>query len=762
MLPFAFRPGRLLPLLVLLAFGTPAARAQSASLRGFVRDAGSGEALEGAAVVVRARDGRLGGAATDRDGYYFASRLAPGRYAVTVTYVGYTTARDSVELAPGEILTRSFELRTADVEGGEVTVEAERPGAADLGLAGLDVVRPADIERIPTPGVSPDLVAYLQAQPGVVSTGDRGGQLFVRGGTPTQNLVLVDGIPVYQPFHVLGFYSAFPAEIVSSADVYAGGFGAKYGGRISSVLDVQTRTGNNRRFEGNLAAGPFVVAAQAEGPLVPGKASFLLSDRESVIERVAPGLLGRELPYRFWDRFGKLAVNLSERTTVTATGLFTSDRGNLSDLAPGRDDADGGSEVVWKNQAYGARLLHLPAGVPFIAEVLGTFTRVENAFGPRAAPERESSLESFNVGGNVTYLWLDNEVEAGLAVRNVELRYDLGTRFAGIQSKTEYLTEGTAYLDAALPFGRSFALRPGVRGSAFRGKLTVEPRLRAFYRPGGAKARHQLTGAWGIYRQDLEGIADRRDAGDVFTAWVASGTGDAVPQAVHAIVGYGYRPAVGFRFEAEAYRKWLSNLLVPEFSSVPRFETRLQPATGDVVGADVKVEAIRGPLYGALSYGYSRVVYRAAGRGIPYWYGSDALEYSPPHDRRHQVTAVGQAEAFGFDLKVQWQLGTGLPFTRSAGFDAFVLLDTLVDLTQAPGAPRVLYGRPYDARLPVYHRLDVSIDRRFPVGRRARLTLQAGLTNAYDRRNLFYLDLFTLRRVDQLPLIPSLGLKIEA
>ena len=103
--------------------------------------------------------------------------------------------------------------------------------------------------------------------PGVVLMGDRGGQLFIRGGEPSQNLTLLDGMYVYQPFHILGFYSAFPSEIISQADVYAGGFGSKFTGRISSVIDVQSRNGDKRGFDASASLSPFTSSLRVEGPL---------------------------------------------------------------------------------------------------------------------------------------------------------------------------------------------------------------------------------------------------------------------------------------------------------------------------------------------------------------------------------------------------------------------------------------------------------------------------------------------------------------
>ena len=113
---------------------------------------------------------------------------------------------------------------------------------------------------------------------------------------------------------------------------------------------------------------------------------------------------------------------------------------------------------------------------------------------------------------------------------------------------------------------------------------------------------------------------------------------------------------------------------------------------------------------------------------------------------------------FGFDLSARWQFGSGLPYSRAVGFDGFILMDGAVDVTSAPGDLRVIYERPYNGELPTYHRLDLSLERTFEVGR-AELTGQVGVINAYNRSNLFYYDIFTLRRVDQLPIIPSFGLK---
>jgi hypothetical protein len=142
------------------------------------------------------------------------------------------------------------------------------------------------------------------------------------------------------------------------------------------------------------------------------------------------------------------------------------------------------------------------------------------------------------------------------------------------------------------------------------------------------------------------------------------------------------------------------------------------------------------------------------------WFGSAELDFRPPHDRRHQVNALLQAEIAGFNLSVRWNFGSGLPFNQVQGFDAFILMDGELDVAREGGSRRVIYDRPYGGVLPAYHRLDVSVERRISF-KGGLFTAQVGVLNTYDRTNLFSLDLFTLARTDQLPIVPVAGMEIE-
>jgi hypothetical protein len=154
----------------------------------------------------------------------------------------------------------------------------------------------------------------------------------------------------------------------------------------------------------------------------------------------------------------------------------------------------------------------------------------------------------------------------------------------------------------------------------------------------------------------------------------------------------------------------------------------------------------------------SSVRYRAKQESLVLWFGSETFRFRPAHDRRHQVNAVASARLGAFDVSLRWQFGSGLPYNRALGFDGFILLDSDIDVFETEGDRRVIYERPFNGILPTYHRLDVSVERTLVWGD-AELTLLASAINTYDRANVFYLDVFTLRRANQFPFVPSIGIK---
>lgn len=740
--------------MMLLLQGTAAG--QTISVRGFVTDADDGEALQGVNVVLDNSEGGFYGTVTDNDGIYTLSRVPPGRYLFQISFIGYETYVDTLLFRAGALRTINVEMSASDTELGEVLVEAEsRAGGAASVTAGLQSVKPEDIELVPAPDVSGDLATYLTTLPGVVSIGDRGGQLFIRGGEPSHNMVLIDGMYVHQPFHILGFYSAFPADIINRADVYAGGFGSQYNGRMSSVIDVYTRNGSKKQFGGSVSLAPFVSAATLEGPIVKDRMSILGSIRQSVIDEGAANYVSEDLPYDFGDAFIKVHTILNENQQLSFSWLDTNDSGVLGEEESVDRVLD---EIRWTNKAFGIRYLFLSGSRPFLGELLFSVSRMRSEVGPNESPVRTSQFNNFNYAVNFTNFIGRTEWKYGIFARAPSLRTELGGLFQDFELGIGRRHKIGLYLEPDVHINANLRARIGVVAMIFTGDESnnfFEPRARLVWDVGP----HEFSAAAGLHHQEVIGLNDRRDATNVFTAWVNAPSED-VTEATHFVAGYRYHPNQWFEVSSEAFYKFFDNIFIAEWTAFPRFTTRMQRASGRALGWDLRAEVRRSNFYGFLNYGLSSVEYDAKQASLALWYGTETLNFRPPHDRRHQLNLLLSTSVYGFDVSARWNFGSGLPFNEVVGFDGFTLLDGVQNLFTIPDDRRVIYERPYEGVLPAYHRLDISIDRKFTWDRLA-LTAQAGVINVYNRRNILSFDIFTLKRSDQLPIIPTLGLKVS-
>ena len=742
-------------LLGAVLLGTTRMAVAQVTVRGFVSIAASGQTLPGATVALADSAGTVVRVATDSNGLYQMSGLAQGQYLLQVSFVGFQTAVDTLELAAG-VQHHDVSLAEATGDLGEAIVTDRRPSGTGSVRAGFQRIRPSDIATVPSPDVTGDLATYLTTLPGVVTSGDQGGQLFIRGGEPAQNLTLLDGIALAQPFHLLGFYSAFPADLIASADFFAGSAPARYGGRLSSVLDVTARTGNLEQIEASASVSPLVVGALAEGPLARNRSSVLVSARRSVIDQGAAHLITDAPDFVFGDLLAKVTVVPNTTNRFTLTGLYSSDEGALGDSASVRPTA-----LRYTTSGGGLRYVSLPGRVPILVEVLVSLSESRSALRPLAAeaqsPTRTSRLTTFRTDVNLTYSADLADLRGGVFVHYSDTASELGGLFEGIPSNRLNAVDFGLYVEPEVAVGEGLRVTPGLRLTSVLkiGDVSLEPRLRAVFERG----LHRLTAAAGLYSQPLVGLNDRRDATSVFTAFTLAPRGRMMRSA-SLVGGYGVRPMPWLETSVEGYVTRLRDLSVGRWSAVPELTTHLVNADGTASGFDLRAEArTTSGFFASASLGWARVSYDASDDEYDLWYGAETLRYHPPHDRRVQASTVINVPVLGFDVAARWQFGSGTPFSRALGFDVYAPTIQGNDVYTQPGSPRVIYERPYTGRLPAYHRLDVTLQRAFPIGKTT-LTAQAGVINAYDRRNLFAFDVFTLQRVDQLPLLPTFSIRL--
>ncbi|GAA5520830.1 TonB-dependent receptor [Aliifodinibius salicampi] len=323
---------------------------QDATMQGIITRENTGEPMYGANVALRSlSDEDVLGTAADSDGFYRIGSIEPDTYAIQITYIGYKTYEDTLAFEAGENYTLNVALQPGDAELGEVVIE-QSTGAV-MRDEGSQRISPVDLGRIPSPALG-DLSTYIQTLQGVVALGDRGGQVFIRGGTPSQNLVLLDGAMIYRPSHIVGFFSPFPKNIISGVDFYAGGFGPRYNSRVSSVMDIQLRHGDRNNFAGSASISPFAGELFFEGPLKEGKASWMLSARNSLIERTSAGVYPiDDQPLKFGSQLLKVSFP-GQNDRCSAMIMHTYDRGRM--------DFEVDESIKWRNFALGGNCVVLP------------------------------------------------------------------------------------------------------------------------------------------------------------------------------------------------------------------------------------------------------------------------------------------------------------------------------------------------------------------------------------------------------------------
>ena len=738
-------------LLAAIVLGGPAAAQTDGIVRGVVTSAEDGEVLQGANVILTGVDSDIRRTAvTDANGFYEIRNVVPARYRVRTSYVGFATHRDTLDVS-AERRSYNVALSPTAQRLDEVRVEVERGGAQRQ--AGLQTVGAQDLDRIPTPGSGGDLASYLQTLPGVVAGGDRGGGFNIRGGKTSQNLFLVDNLPLVKPLHISNFYSSFPQGAVKGADVYAGGFGAEYMGKISAVVDVTLRKGNMQEYAGSASVSPFVSSARVEGPIEKGRQSFLAIVRRSTVEETGP-LLGRDVPLSFYDVTGRYSLQ-REGASCSLTGLRTHDKGRLSN--------ERNTELSWSNTAVGGRCLLFGTGLDHALKISAGYTRFENSAGRVDSAERTAGLQRgfFDLEQEREMSW--GTLQLGMRAQFTSYKFEVDQKFTFSQSGRPFGGALNAFGAVETELGEHFTFAPSL-GFQIHSRTfppTYEPRLRLTYRPDGTD-QQEVSLALGKYHQMSQGITDTQDAGTEFTIWTPEPVTDTPPRALHGILGYQQQILDNLGVSVEGYVKDIANIAVPEWSVLDRFETNLTPAGGLTYGVDARVELTTNSFYLFAGYGWSRVTYEAAQDDLGAWIEGSVFEFSPSHDQRHQVNVVSEFQVGDASANLSWEFGSGRPYTRAYGFDlAPDIASQLTPPVNESGQALVLFDEPYGERLPPYHRLDASVSRPFDLSSRTTLEAKVGAINVYDRRNIFYYDISRDNVVNQIPIYPYVSITVS-
>jgi hypothetical protein len=752
-------------------------------LRGFIYDTENGEPIpfEKVTLIPTVKSIGITGAITDVNGFFSIPKLAIGTYLLRVEDLNYKNYEREINITKKDGITDiRIDLITPDAkESFDVVISAETKAKTTEVLISQIKLDKKGIERVPSVGAENDITAAFSVTPGVVTTGDQGGQLYVRGGTPIQNKVLLDGMTIYNPFHSIGFFSIFETELVKNVDIYTGGFDSKYGGRISSVMDISYRDGNKKEFGGKISTSPFMAKLVLEGPIYTAKkagdgaGSYVFSAKHSLLDYTAKSLYrnvneGNGLPFNFTDLYGKITLASGQGSKFSFFGFNNNDNVAYTDIA----------DLNFKQSGGGMNFVLVPSGSPIFIKGHLNGSRYETNFNEVGAKPRTSSIGGFDLGFDFTYfLKKESQVEYGINLNGFNTDFTTYNEAASKIQIQNFTTEIGSYINVKKVTNR-FVFQPGIRIQAYPslGTISIEPRFGMKY---NATEKFRLKFSGGRYTQNFTSASSDRDVVNLFNGLLSAPTNvqetfitqngkeknpeNGLQISYHAILGTELDLSKNLTVNIEGYFKYfpqLSNINVNKlYDDVSEFS-----AIDDVYKKDFLIES--GKSYGVdllVKYSKDRLflwgVY-SLGKSTR-WDGF--VEYFPVFDRRHNLNIVG-SYAFGkkknLELNVRWNLGSGLPFTPTNGYyqpENFNNGATTNITTSNSTNIGILLGAFNSQRLPYYHRLDITVKKQHTFENKTELEITLGVTNSYNRKNIFYVNRVTNKTIYQFPLLPSMG-----
>ena len=755
--------------LLLLSFCiTGALLAQTGTIKGFVYTKESGEPVLFTTVFLK---GTNIGQSTDVNGYFSISQIPPGDYTIMVSGLGFDTLQEEVSVKAGAIISKKLYLAPSNIKLKEVEVSVEQAARQSETQISVNKIDPIVIKKLPTVGGEPDLAQYLQVLPGVIFTGDQGGQLYIRGGSPVQNKVLLDGMIVYNPFHSIGLFSVFDADIIRNADVYAGGFGAEYGGRISSIMDITTRDGNKKRMAGKVSASPFGAKLLLEGPFKKYKEgsaatiSYIASAKTSYLPATSKALYSyvdpQGLPFSFNDYYGKISFNSNNGSKLNLFGFDFNDKVSYKAL----------QDMNWQAYGGGGNFLLVPQNSPILVNGNFAYSQYKVVLKPELEQPKTSAINGFNMGLGFTYFMGKNELNYGFEVLGFRTDFDFYNAVRRHITQVESTTEIGGFAKYKyVSRNKKLILEPSIRLQYYASlsNFSPEPRLSFKY---NITPRLRVKGAGGMYSQNLIAANSDRDVVNLFYGFL-SGPDDAPPmpdgspaksklqKAIHYVAGVEVDLTRHLNLNVEAYQKNFTQLTNLNPNKLNETDNDFINETGKAQGIDVVLKQDYKRLYVWLVYS---LAYVTRYDGILKDEQGNKISYHPNFDRRHNANVV-VSYTFGKDrnweVDARWNLGSGFPFKATGGFYENLMFDAGLntDYTTTNGNLNYFFDAGNVKRLPWYHRLDINVKRTFLFTENTKLEAAVGATNVYNRDNIFYFDRVQYKRVDQLPLLPTASL----
>ena len=741
------------------------------TISGAVVSAANGESLPRSQITL----GSSGlGILADDQGRFTITGVTPGRVTLRARALGYRMVTRDVTVRSGQrtdviISMEPLPQTLNPVQTIGTTDERERfergTGAGVLTIAG------GTVSKIPSIGEA-DVLRTVQLLPGVTSRSDFTAGYNVRGGESDQNLVLLDGIPIYNPFHFGGLFGTFLEPTVSDVNLHLGGFSAEYGGRLSSVLDVRSAEEERPGVHGTAGVSLLASSVALSGALPSRGTSWQIAGRRTYADMLARVFSDRVLPYHFQDAQAHITQRLPHDASLSVTAYAGIDAlsGNFAALGDSSRASGGDFSFDWGNQVIGSTLTVPLGAVGADGDEARRPTLVQRLSYSRFATTLDLGDGSLGFANRVSEARLSGSLSATRGNHTPIIGYEgslhrLSYRITSSEADLvvfdlhQQPTALSLYAEDLWRPSDALRLRFGARAERIggRGWFGVSPRFSATY---FMSPDMSVSLSGGQYAQWMHGLRNEDIPIRIFDFWVASDRHIEVASARHAVLGLERWLSRTRMVRVEAFLKQYDRLLEPNAEDDPAVRgDEFIPTKGQSYGFDVLLRQLeRGPLSGWLAYSYA-VSSRTRGQ----------LEYFPAQDRRHNVNAIA-SYALGdrTTIGARFGFGTGLPFTDIVGqivrrsYDPATNTWTILNAVQRFEA---IGGDRNTSRYPVFQRLDLMASRRYTRGGTT-ITPYFQVVNAYNRRNVFvYTFDYTSnpperQATSQFPFLPSIGVTV--
>ena len=761
--------------------------AQKHTLSGYIKDSKSGETLVGAVIVNKNNPSQ----ATMSNEYGFYSLTLPqGNYTIIAQYLGYQPIELNINL--NQKIRKNIELSSSIEQLEEIEIKVERSDenvkSTDMGRVDLDMEK---AKTLPVVFGEVDIMKTIQLLPGVQSSGEGNTGFYVRGGGPDQNLVLLDEAVVYNPGHLMGFFSVFNADAIKNSTLIKGGMPANYGGRLSSVLDISMKDGNDKEYHAEGGIGIISSRILVEGPIKKNKSSFMITGRRTYIDVLAkPFLKNTELgglPYYFYDLNMKVNYRFSDKDRLYLSGYFGRDVANFR-FADGRIDA----KFNWGNATSTLRWNHLFNDKLFVntSFVLNRYDFLTDVKFEDIASKFKSDIKDYNTKVDFTYFpSIKHTLKFGVNhtyhvfnPRAIEVNTSSDTFSNDISDDLKYAHEFAAYISDEYKITENLMITAGIRGVGFAqmGPFYhyqynefgfVDTSKTVFYRKGQKaydfygleprlSARYSIDNSTSVkagysYNHQFIHLVSNSYTTLPFDVWVPSSI-LVQPQVGQQISAGIFKNFNENKYETslEVYYKKLDNQVEYGESYTPdqinkSIEYEFVFGQGDSYGAELFLNKTKGDFTGWIGYtlSWTNRIFPDINNGE---------KFPARFDRRHDLSVVGT-----YQHNKRWTFSTA--FVYGTGQATTMPQQFYI----SEGIVAKEYGPRNSFRMEAYHRLDLSAILKSKPGAKLNDEWVFSVYNVYNKKNPFfyYIDTKldesegitnTAKKVYIFPILPSI------